>query len=75
MRVSIAAVILLTAALGAAPYAQTAKPVTMTDIDTLAGHKAMSLEFRIGDKSLEPEVRAHLDARMKELGITVLPPG
>jgi hypothetical protein len=65
----------LTAGLAAPPSAQTAKPVTMTDIDTLAGHRAMSLDIRSGDKSIEREVRAHVDARMQELGIKVLPPG
>ena len=74
MRGFVHIVLLLTLALGTAPFAQTTKPVTMTD-DPLAGRRAMSVEMRLGDRSEEKVIREELDATLRGLGIQVLPAG
>jgi hypothetical protein len=74
MRGFVHIVLLLTLAVGTAPFAQTARPVTMTD-DPLAGRRAMSVEMRVADRSQEKVIREELNAMLKNLGIQVLAPG
>lgn len=74
MRRFVRIVILLTLALSTSPFAQTTKPVTMTD-DPLVGRRAMSVEMRVGDRSEEKVIREELDATLRGLGIQVLPAG
>jgi hypothetical protein len=74
MRRFVHIVLLLTLALGTSPFAQTTRPVTMTD-DPLAGHRAMSIEMRLVDRSEEKVIREELEATLRGLGIQVLPAG
>lgn len=74
MRRFVPGVLLFIMAVGTLSFAQTTKPMTMTD-DPLAGHRAMSVDLRLEDRSEEKVIREELEATLRGLAIQLLPAG